>query len=111
MCSKHSQSIGRHAATGLLLVWMGAAPAFAQALKPAPPPDYVVGPQDVLAITSYDQADLTGKFTVETDGTFTYPMIGRFRAGSLTLRGVEDALKERLMKMVRERKQGGSGKL
>src|SRR3984885_2581604 len=58
--------------------------------------DYVVGPQDVLTITSYDQADLSGKFTVEADGTFTYPMIGRFKAGGLTLRKVEDGLKKRL---------------
>jgi len=36
--------------------------------------DYRVGPQDVLTITSYDQADLSGKFTVEADGTFT-PML------------------------------------
>ncbi len=58
--------------------------------------DYVVGPQDVLTITSYDQADLSGKFTVETDGTFTFPLIGRFKAGGLTLRQVEDGLKARL---------------
>jgi polysaccharide biosynthesis/export protein len=58
--------------------------------------DYVVGAQDVLTITSYDQADLSGKFTVETDGTFTYPLIGRFKAGGLTLRAVEDGLKKRL---------------
>ena len=58
--------------------------------------DYVVGPQDVLTITSYDQADLSGRFAVETDGTFTYPLIGRFRAGGLTLRQVEDQLKKRL---------------
>src|ERR1043166_1786047 len=50
--------------------------------------DYVVGPQDVLTITSYDQPDLSNKFTVEMDGTFTYPLIGRFRAGGLTLRPV-----------------------
>ena len=45
--------------------------------------DYVVGPQDVLTITSYDQADLSGKFTLEADGTFTYPLIGRVKAGGL----------------------------
>jgi polysaccharide biosynthesis/export protein len=59
--------------------------------------DYIVGPQDVLVITSYDQADLTGKFAVETDGTFTFPMIGRVKAGSLTLRQVEAQVKKRLM--------------
>src|ERR1051325_1329445 len=58
--------------------------------------DYIVGAQDVLTITSYDQADLSGKFTVEADGTFTYPLIGRVRAGGLTLRALEDSLKSRL---------------
>jgi polysaccharide biosynthesis/export protein len=58
--------------------------------------DYVVGPQDVLTITSYDQADLSGKFTVEADGTFTYPMIGRVKAGGTTLRQVEMRVKEQL---------------
>jgi polysaccharide export outer membrane protein len=59
--------------------------------------DYVVGPQDILTITSYDQTDLSGKFSVETDGTFTYPLIGRFRAGGLTLRQVETGLKKKLV--------------
>jgi polysaccharide export outer membrane protein len=67
--------------------------------RPAPPAvtDYVVGPQDILTITSYDQADLSGKFSVEADGTFTYPLIGRFRAGGLTLRQVETGLKKQLV--------------
>jgi polysaccharide export outer membrane protein len=50
----------------------------------------------VLLITSYDQADLTGKFSVETDGTFTYPFIGRVKAGGMTLRQVEAQLKKQL---------------
>jgi polysaccharide export outer membrane protein len=58
--------------------------------------DYVVGPQDVLTITVWDQADLTGKYNVETDGTFTFPLIGRVKAGGLTLREVEAELKKRL---------------
>src|SRR6202158_5665938 len=67
--------------------------------RPASPAvtDYVVGPQDILTITSYDQADLSGKFPVEADGTFTYPMIGRFKAGGLTLRQVETGLKQQLV--------------
>lgn len=59
--------------------------------------DYVVGPQDVLTITSYDQADLSGKFTIEADGTFTFPMIGRVKAGGLTLRALEGAIKKQLV--------------
>ena len=65
---------------------------------PAPPPeDYVVGPQDSLVITSYDQPELTGQFTIETDGTFTYPMIGRVSVGGMTLRGVQSAIESRLL--------------
>jgi polysaccharide export outer membrane protein len=64
---------------------------------PAPPASYLVGAQDVLMITSYDQPDLTGKFTVETDGTFTYPFIGRVRVAGMTLREVEAALKKVLV--------------
>jgi len=62
-----------------------------------PPADYLVGAEDVLTITSYDQPDLSGKFTVEADGTFTFPLIGRFKAGGLTLRQVEANLKKRFI--------------
>src|SRR5438105_14317719 len=58
--------------------------------------DYVIGAQDVLTITPYDQADLSGKFTVEADGTFSFPMIGRLRAGGSTLRQVDAHLKKQL---------------
>ena len=59
--------------------------------------DYVVGSQDVLTVTCYDQADMSGKFTVEADGTFTYPYIGRVKAGGLTLRAIEQRLKKLLV--------------
>src|SRR5213595_2462517 len=58
--------------------------------------DYVIGAQDVLTITSYDQNDLSGKFTVESDGTFTYPLIGRVTDGGLTLRALEREITTRL---------------
>src|SRR3981081_1720488 len=74
----------------------GAAFARAQDRSGAPVTDYVVGPQDVLTITSYDQADLSGKFALEADGTFTYPLIGRVKAGGMTLRQVEAQLKKQL---------------
>jgi polysaccharide biosynthesis/export protein len=91
----------RHRSTALpilLLALLLAGPALAQAPKPAAPAqaDYVVGPQDVLSITIWDQNDLSGKFTVETDGSFTFPLIGRVQAGGLTLRQIEAELKKRL---------------
>ena len=72
--------------------------SLAQGLTPADqgPGNYVVGPQDVLSITVWDQADLSGKFTVETDGSFTFPLIGRIPAGGMTLRDLEAELRKRL---------------
>src|SRR6185503_11914432 len=58
--------------------------------------DYVIGPQDVLTIQVFDQADLGGKYTVETDGTFSFPLVGRVRAGGMTLRAFEVELKAKL---------------
>jgi polysaccharide biosynthesis/export protein len=57
---------------------------------------YVIGPQDVLAISVWEQPDLTGKFTVETDGSFTFPFIGRLKAAGMTLRDLETELRKRL---------------
>ena len=74
-----------------------AAQGGAQTRPSGPAADYIVGAQDVLTITCYDQADLSGKFTVETDGTFSYPLIGRVKVGGLTLRQVESEVKTRLV--------------
>jgi polysaccharide export outer membrane protein len=58
--------------------------------------DYVIGPQDVLQVAVFDQPDLGGKYSVELDGGFTFPLIGRVTAGGLTTQQVEDALKKKL---------------
>ena len=58
--------------------------------------DYVIGPQDVLSITVFDQADLGGKYSVELDGSFTFPLVGRVQAGGMTIRDFEAELKKRL---------------
>jgi polysaccharide export outer membrane protein len=58
--------------------------------------DYVVGPQDVLTITVWDQPDMSGKYSVETDGTLAFPMIGRVKVGGMKIRDVEGEIKKRL---------------
>ena len=60
------------------------------------PSNYVIGPQDILNITSFDQEDLSGKYPVDSDGSFTFPLIGRVQAGGLTLRQLEAQLKKQL---------------
>jgi polysaccharide biosynthesis/export protein len=68
-------------------------------IAPAPTGDprlYVVGTNDVLAITVFNQPQLSGKFAVEADGTFAYPLLGRVVAGGLSVRAIEDKVRELL---------------
>lgn len=58
--------------------------------------DYIVGAQDVLSVTVFGEQELSGKYTVEQDGTFTFPQLGRIKAGGLTLRALEQELKRQL---------------
>jgi polysaccharide export outer membrane protein len=58
--------------------------------------DYIIGPQDVLFVTVFDQTDLGGKYAVELDGSFSFPLIGRVKAGGTSIRDVEAELKARL---------------
>jgi polysaccharide export outer membrane protein len=62
----------------------------------APRTEYRIGPQDVLTVTVFDEADLSGHFTVEPDGTFTYPLIGRVTAAGRTAAELEAEIKRRL---------------
>jgi polysaccharide export outer membrane protein len=46
---------------------------------------YVIGPQDTLAITVIDESDLTAKYRVDTDGSITLPYLGRMPAAGLSV--------------------------
>jgi polysaccharide export outer membrane protein len=58
--------------------------------------DYLIGAQDVLSINVHEDDALRGRYTVEADGTFSFPLIGRIKAGGLTIREFEASLKARL---------------
>lgn len=49
------------------------------------PPSYVIGPQDQLSITVYDESELTGKYRVDNDGFFSFPLLERVRAAGRSL--------------------------
>ena len=78
----------------LLFMWHVALLGFVRR-RPAQT-DYRIGPQDVLTITVFGEAELSGKYTVEQDGTFTFPLVGRVKAGGVTLREFEQELKKQL---------------
>ena len=57
---------------------------------------YIVGPRDVLGVTLFNQMDLSGKYTVQADGTFTFPLLGSVKVDGLTVQQVATELKSRL---------------
>jgi polysaccharide biosynthesis/export protein len=57
---------------------------------------YVLGSQDVVIVTVFNEPELSRKYTIEQDGTFTFPLIGRIKARGLTLRELEVELKKKL---------------
>ena len=70
--------------------------ASAAVVRPAAQTNYVLGPQDVVAVTVFGEPDLSRKYTIEQDGTFTFPLIGRITAKGLTLRALEQELRKQL---------------
>jgi len=80
------------------------APSAAPQSAPAPnaalttgvelPPEYVIGPGDVLGIVFWRDTDMTGDVTVRPDGRITLPLIGDMTALNLT----PEALKAQIVK-------------
>jgi len=70
------------------------------ATKPPAPPQftatYQVGANDVLGIKVFGEEQLSNKYTVDTDGSITFPLIGRFQVGGKTTRQVEQDLTKAL---------------
>jgi polysaccharide biosynthesis/export protein len=69
---------------------VGASPASAAANTDRD--DYVIGVQDSVNVTVWENADLTGKFTVQPDGAIMLPLVGRVKAAGLSLSGFEQQL-------------------
>lgn len=58
----------------------------------AAPESYVIGAQDQLSITVFEEPDLTGKYRVDSDGYFTFPLLSRVRAAGLTITDLQSSL-------------------
>src|SRR3989454_7818340 len=56
---------------------------------------YTLGPGDVLRVNVYDNPDLSQEVTIEADGAFSYPLIGRVQAADLSVPQLESLLAKR----------------
>jgi polysaccharide biosynthesis/export protein len=64
----------------------------------APAEGYVIGSQDNLSIIVSDEADLTGKYRVDSDGTISMPYLGRVPVAGLSLADAQDKVTALLKK-------------
>lgn len=77
----------------LLLSLVFVAPAFAS--------DYLIGEGDVLTIAVWGEKDLTLSVKVRPDGKITVPAIGEVTAATLTAKGLQTILTDRLRTIVK----------
>jgi polysaccharide export outer membrane protein len=92
-------STARGAARLIVLIGSLAAVAIAAAQEIKQSPEarqYIVGPDDVLAITVFGRDELSGKYMVQADGSFTFPLLNRVKVGGLGVQQIENDLRQRL---------------
>jgi polysaccharide export outer membrane protein len=63
-------------------------------------PEYVIGPQDVLHIAVWKEADLTATLPVRPDGKISLPLLNDVQASGLTPRQLADSVTEKLRKYI-----------
>ena len=95
--ARHTVRLPFRAAVLLLAAWVAATalPAAAQPAGDQDEQDYVIGPLDQLDIRVFGQGNLSGSYTVGTDSSISFPLIGRVDAGGRTAQALEELLRER----------------
>jgi polysaccharide export outer membrane protein len=68
--------------------------------KPLAGPEYVIGPEDVLHIAVWKEADLTATLPVRPDGKISLPLLNDVQAAGLTPIQLADSVAEKLKKYV-----------
>ena len=61
-----------------------------------PASNFAVGPGDVFEVRVFDEANLSGPYRVDADGTIDFPLVGRIKVQGLTSSQIADAIKSRL---------------
>ncbi len=77
-----------------------AQPAASDTAMAANGSDYVIGPEDVLHVAVWKEADLTATLPVRPDGKISLPLLNDVQAAGLTPMQLADSLTEKLKKYV-----------
>ena len=72
----------------------------AQTPLPAPKadPSYLIGPEDLLMVTTRDHLEATGEFLVRADGKITFPYVGEIKVEGQTVQQIRELLAKELSK-------------
>lgn len=68
--------------------------------EPVDPKSYIIGPEDILAISVWREADFTRSVQVRPDGKFTMPLIGDITAAGLTPNQLGEVMTKELSKFI-----------
>jgi polysaccharide export outer membrane protein len=82
-----------------------AAPANGAPAAPASvalPPDYVIGPEDVLAVMFWRDKEMSGEYVVRPDGQITLPLLNDVQAAGLTPEQLKDELTKAASKLMED---------
>ncbi|MGA6984990.1 MAG: polysaccharide biosynthesis/export family protein [Terriglobales bacterium] len=63
-------------------------------------PEYVIGPEDVLHIAVWREAEMTATLPVRPDGKISLPLVDDVQASGLTPKQLADSLTEKLKKYI-----------
>jgi len=69
---------------------------------PIDPKSYVIGPEDIILIKVWREADFTGPKGVRPDGKITLPLVGDLQAAGLTPDRLASQLKQALSEYVKQ---------
>ena len=84
----------------IILLGLVTSAGFAMAQAPAQESSYRIGPNDVLNIFVWKEAELTRDVTVMPDGNITYPLIGEITAQGQTATELKKAITDKLQNFV-----------
>ena len=84
---------------GLLRVLLGLIPVFCSAVsgqQTAPPPNYLLSPNDLLEIRVFQEEDLTTIARIAKDGVINFPLLGAVNLRGMSVANATEAIRSRL---------------
>jgi polysaccharide export outer membrane protein len=66
------------------------------------PPDYVIGPEDVVGVLFWRDKEMSGDYVVRPDGRITLPLLNDIQAAGLTPEQLREALTKAASKLIED---------